>query len=224
MEWLCLWLEIVMTVHSRLFASAYVHSLPNTELFRGMLLRRLLWALALIFVCAGVAHARDRDAQLAVMSIDLMPVMLRSIQASESFPASMNKYAPLRIRLVYSKRKSLAQSLEQRLLKEIKPQWPNVDISLSRARDILSLPKDELANIDLVFLVDPLKQDLPPLLERLNALAILSYSPRLSDLKRGVALGISVTERVLPAVNLQSLNDLGLEFSTLFMRIAVEVE
>ena len=76
----------------------------------------------------------------------------------------------------------------------------------------------------LFFIIENLGRQLNGVITRANKHQHLSYSSRIEDVEKGVAVGISVTERVLPLVNEKALAKIHLKFSPLFMRIAKKVK
>lgn len=186
----------------------------------------LIW---LCLCCLSLpAQARDRDAQLALMAAELLPVMLNAIEtapfiSATSGPDAMSaKQSNISLGLVFRSKKTLALSIARNLQQTFREHTYQVNITVSKSKVALATQFDSQWP-DIVFFVDPLKRDLGPLLALLKRQKILTYSPRIGDLHQGAALGISVTEKVLPAVNPVALSELGLSFSSLFMRIAQEV-
>jgi hypothetical protein len=94
----------------------------------------------------------------------------------------------------------------------------SVPITLDRLRDLGELGQRRPAAI---FLADiPSDTELQQLVEWSIAQRVLLYSPFEGHVERGVMAGLSVEAKVLPYLNMTTLNAAGVELKPLFIRVA----
>jgi hypothetical protein len=175
------------------------------------------------------AYGWDRDDRLAIMAADLLPAILGAQKnfIEFYFPTALDEQVKVReiiVQVLYRKKRYLAE----RTVKRVNKLSPIKGVKLKA----VAIRPDEIANIinqnnrprQLIFIIENLGEQL----KAVKLLAIknndITYSSSIKDVEKGVAVGLSVTERVLPVINESSLSKIQLQFSPLFMRIAKKVD
>lgn len=189
-------------------------------------LTHLRWALLALLLAVSPAYCWERDDRLAIMASDLLPAILAAQDSFSAyyFPAAAKKATSpiLSVNVVYRKKRYLAERAVKRI-NELKPvkgaQLQARVVSLNSF--IAEREKASLAP-QITFVIEGMGKQLSSLLS--HAQQDLTYSSSIKDVEAGVAVGISVTERVLPAVNIPVISTMKIKFSPLFMRIAKRVE
>ena len=201
------------------------------------------WVLLAFLLFVPPSYAWERDDRLAIMASDLLPAILAAQDSFHEFyfsSLSDNSITPtLTINVIYRKKRYLAEQAVKRinsfkLVKgtQLKAQAVSLKAFMRTRKEHGITSKAEGSgnqafnrNEDgahITFIIEDLGKQLNSLLEYTHK--DLTYSSSTKDVKEGVAVGISVTEMVLPVVNLQALSKINIKFSSLFMRIVKRVE
>jgi len=160
------------------------------------------------------------------MASDLLPVVLSAQDSFPGyyFPPSAEPVPVLRVNVVYRKKRYLAERTVKRIngLKPVKGvQLQALAVSLNTFIADRAEPKAN-GTPQITFIIEDMGKQLKRVLAHTHQ--DLTYSSSIDDVEAGVAVGLSVTERVLPAVNTSVLLKMQIKFSSLFMRIAKRVE
>lgn len=189
-------------------------------------LRSVLLALLLV---VPTAYGWDRDDRLAIMAADLLPAILGAQEnfIEFYFPLQLKEQSELReitVHVLYKKKSYLAE----RTVKRVNNLAPIKGVKLKavaiRAHEISSLNDQNNRPRQLIFIIENMGEHLNAVQESAIKNNDITYSSSIKDVEKGVAVGLSVTERVLPVINESSLSKIQLQFSPLFMRIAKKVE
>jgi hypothetical protein len=117
----------------------------------------------------------------------------------------------------------------QRNADQLVPNLGRVGMIRKRVLKIQPIALDKLLEQEVpapsvVFITEPLDQRLQSLVEFSQAQRVLLFSPFKGDVERGVTTGFRVTDRVLPMVNMTSLEQSKIQLKAFFLRIAVKHE
>ena len=189
-------------------------------------LRSVLLALLLV---VPTAYGWDRDDRLAIMAADLLPAILGAQKnfIEFYFPSALDEEIKVReimVQVLYKKKRYLAE----RTVKRVNNLSPIKGVKLKavaiRPHEIANLNDKNNRSRQLIFIIENMGEQLKAVQESAIKNNDITYSSSIKDVERGVAVGLSVTERVLPVINESSLSKIQLQFSPLFMRIAKKVE
>lgn len=189
-------------------------------------LRSVLLALLLV---VPTAYSWDRDDRLAIMAADLLPAILGAQKnfIEFYFPSARDEKMKVReimVQVLYRKKRYLAE----RTVKRVNNLSPIKGVKLKavaiRPHEIANLNDKNNRSRQLIFIIENMGEQLKTVQESAIKNNDITYSSSIKDVERGVAVGLSVTERVLPVINESSLSKIQLQFSPLFMRIAKKVE
>jgi hypothetical protein len=194
-----------------------------------LLISRVRWALLTLLLILPTAHGWDRDDRLAIMAADLLPAILGAQKDFNEFyfPASLEEQSEVReiiVQVLYRKKRYLAE----RTVKRVNNLSPIKDIKLKA----VAIHPDELVSLNdqdhhprkVIFIIENMGKQLNAVQESAIKNNSITYSSSIKDVEKGIAVGLSVTERVLPVINESSLSKIQLHFSPLFMRIAKKVK
>ena len=177
----------------------------------------LILLLFLASVLTATPGAQENLPPRLQIGINLLPAVI----AANNGLATLDSDTRLLIYLVYRDNAQPAEMLEQNLAR----------IGMIRKRVIVvqAIALDDLLDLDLepfatVFISEQLDQRLPELITFSQQQRALLFSPFRGDVKRGVATGLRVTDKVLPMVNLESLKQSKIQLKAFFLRIAVKHE
>lgn len=192
------------------------------------LISQLRFALLALVLLVPSAYAWDRDDRLAIMAADLLPAILGAQKNFNEFyfPSPLEDQSEVReiiVQVLYRKKRYLAE----RTVKRVNNLNPIKGVKLKA----VAIQPDEIANINhqnpssrkIIFIIENMGEQLNTVQETAIKHNDITYSSRIKDVEKGVAVGLSVTERVLPVINESSLSKIQLQFSSLFMRIAKKV-
>lgn len=193
-----------------------------------LLISHIRWALLTLLLVVPSAYAWDRDDRLAIMAADLLPAILGAQKNFNEFyfPAPLEEQSEVReimVQVLYRKKRYLAE----RTVKRVNNLSPIKGVKLKaiaiRPDDIAHL-NDQANPRQLIFIIENMGEQLNAVQESAIKNNYITYSSSIKDVEEGIAVGLSVTERVLPVINESSLSKIQLQFSPLFMRIAKKVK
>jgi hypothetical protein len=192
------------------------------------LISRIRWALLALLLVVPSAYGGDREDRLAIMAADLLPAILGAQKNFIEFyfplqQEEQSEVREIRVQVLYRKKRYLAERTVKRVnnLSSIKG---------VKLKAVATQPH-EIANLNgqdnprkLIFIIENMGKQLNAVQESAIKHNDITYSSNIEDVEKGVAVGLSVTERVLPVINESSLSKIQLQFSPLFMRIAKKVK
>ncbi len=196
------------------------------------LLRLVLLALVLL---VPSAYAWEREDRLAIMAADLLPAILGAQQNFNEFyfptyleekdeVREISDVREIKVQVLFNKKRYLAE----RTVKRINNLGPIKGIKLRavavRPDDIVNEHNRNNRFRQLIFIIENMGKQLYTVNELATKNNDITYSSSIKDVEKGVAVGLTVTERVLPVINESSLSKIQLQFSPLFMRIAKKVK
>ena len=193
------------------------------------LMSRLRYVLLALLLVVPTAYGWDRDDRLAIMAADLLPAILGAQKnfIEFYFPSPLEEQVEAReimVQVLYKKKRYLAE----RTVKRVNNLSPIKGIKLKavaiRPHEIANLNDQNNRSRQLIFIIENMGDQLKAVQESAIKNNDITYSSSIKDVEKGVAVGLSVTERVLPVINESSLSKIQLQFSPLFMRIAKKVE
>ena len=162
--------------------------------------------------------AQDPVSPRLQIGISLLPGV---IAANKGLSEQVDDNQRLPIYLVHRHSRQLADQLGLSLAQIPKVRGYPLDVSSITLNQLLDKkPK----SIGAIFIVEPLDDELHNLINFSKKSKALLFSPFKGDVKRGVAAGFQVTDKVLPTVNMTSLKNSNIQLKAFFLRIAVKHE
>ena len=193
------------------------------------LISRIRWTLLALLLVVPSAYSWDRDDRLAIMAADLLPAILGAQKNFTEFyfPSPLegqSEVLEITVQVLYRKKSYLAERTVKRvnnlgLIKGVK-----LKAVATRPDEIANLNEQNPPSRKIIFIIENMGEQLNTVQESAIKHNDITYSSRIKDVEKGVAVGLSVTERVLPVINESSLSKIQLQFSPLFMRIAKKVK
>jgi hypothetical protein len=193
------------------------------------LISRIRWVLLALLLVVPSAYGWNRDDRLAIMAADLLPAILGAQKNFIEFyfrspQAEQGEIREVTVQVLYRKKSYLAE----RTVKRVNNLNPIKGVKLKA----VAIRPDEIANLNhqnsrsrkIIFIIENMGEQLNTVQEMAIKNNNITYSSSIKDVEKGVAVGLSVTERVLPVINESSLSKIQLQFSPLFMRIAKKVK
>jgi len=163
------------------------------------------------------ASAQEALSPRLQIGINILPAVI----AANNGLATIANDEKLPIYLVYLDNDHLAEMLKQSIGRIGLIRKHVVDIQTIKLDGLLAL---DPAPFSTVFISEALDSRLPELIRFSQQQRALLFSPIKGDVKRGVATGFRVTDRVLPLVNMESLKQSKIQLKAFFLRIAVKHE
>jgi hypothetical protein len=189
-------------------------------------LRRVLLALLLV---VPTAYGWDRNDRLAIMAADLLPAILGAQKNFTEFyfPSPLEAQGEIReiiVKVLYRKKRYLAERTVKRVNNLSPIRGVKLKAVATHVHQIVNLKNKDNPTRQLIFIIENMGEQLKTVQESAVKHNNITYSSSIKDVEKGVAVGLSVTERVLPVINESSLSKIKLQFSPLFMRIAKKVK
>ncbi len=163
------------------------------------------------------ANAQDMLPPRLQIGINLLPAVIAANKGLATIEADQN----LPIYLVYRDNKHIAGMLRQSLGRIGQIRKRNISIQVIALDDLLAL---DPGPHNTIFIAEQLDTRLPDLVRFAQQKRALLFSPFKGDVKRGVASGFRVTDKVLPMINMESLKQSKIQLKAFFLRIAVKHE
>ncbi len=194
-----------------------------------LLISLIRWVLLTLLLVVPTAYGWDRDDRLAIMAADLLPAILGAQKNFNEFyfPSLLEDKSEAReitVQVLYRKKRYLAE----RTVKRVNNLSPIKGVKLKaiaiQPHEIKNLKDQYKASRKLIFIIENMGKQLNTIQELAIKNNDITYSSSIKDVEKGIAVGLSVTERVLPVINESSLSKIQLQFSPLFMRIAKKVK
>jgi hypothetical protein len=181
---------------------------------------RALLAAGLLLLLAhfpAPAQAQELLPPRLQIGINLLPAVIAANKAviNSSIDSELSIY------LVYEADRHLAEQLQGRLARRGAIHKRRLVISAVQIDELFA---KELPRNSTVFIVEPVEDRLPALIEFAARQRALLFSPFQGDVELGVNAGFRVTDKVLPMVNMASLKQSRIQLKAFFLRIAVKHE
>ena len=177
----------------------------------------LILLLYLASVFGATPEAQETLPPRLQIGINLLPAVI----AANNGLAAVETDQRITIYLVYRDDRHVARLLEQHLDRVGKIRKRFIEVQTISLDDLLKLDPEPFSTI---FISEQLDRRLPGLIEFAQKQRALLFSPFKGDVRRGVATGFRVTDKVLPMVNMESLKQSKIQLKAFFLRIAVQYE
>lgn len=161
-------------------------------------LRRSLAVLLLWLCTVALAYSDNQDERLVNVGLKLFPAVMAASEKLATLPDGETS----RIYIVYRNNKPYARELAERL-QQLGPLKGHRTLVLPlSARE---LRKGTHATPYALFIAQQLDEELAGVIHYARQNDVISFSPFRGDVEAGVLAGISISDRILPYINLQSL-------------------
>ncbi|TVO58187.1 YfiR family protein [Denitromonas halophila] len=182
-------------------------------------IRRILCSVLATLLIAGspwlgAIAADEQDARRVTVGLNLFPALLA---ADQNIADKRVGSGPLLLLLIHRDEVQLVEQLAAAL----RDKGAIRGIPL-RVQPVLvsELADYATAKVAGVFVAQRMGDDIDAVLDFSRRHQLLSFSPFPGDVERGVAAGISVSDRVLPYVNIDAVDAAGVRIKPFFLRIA----
>lgn len=172
----------------------------------------------LLSLSGGPSPAAELLSPRLQIGISLLPAV---IAAHKRLDNQFSDQQSLPVYLVYRDDPLAADGLKSGLASVAEIKGRPLAITSIRLDDLL---QQDTPSIGAIFISEALDERLDELINFGNQHGILLFSPFKGDVERGVATGFQITDKVLPAVNMESLNLSKIELKAFLLRIAVKYE
>jgi len=203
-----------------------VFSALLARILAGNILHTQFLAVAILFVVMGVAadnlgYADEEENRRVDISLSIFP---RIVAVDNNFRSKLNQENMVELAFLYREDKERAQSLSELLISK------NKNIGgmkiVSRAVDIKKILKIRAENKPTaIFISESLNDnDFKKVIAMAEKCGCIIFSPFTGDVERGVAVGISVTNRVKPYFNIRALKRSKIAINALLMKMSKRYE
>ena len=176
---------------------------------------------ALVSIPGNASLAQDNLSPRLQIGIHLLPAIVAANKGLATTDASTETSQHLPVYLVYRDNRNQAE--------KIKPGIVRIGSIRHRALKVMTISLETLLASELqpnavIFITAPFEQRLPELNHFAQHQQALLFSPFEGDVERGVTTGFQVTDKVLPQINMDSLEKSKIQLKAFFLRIAVKYE
>lgn len=188
-----------------------------------MLVRRFVCTLLAVLLVGGspwlgAIAADEQDARRVAVGINLFPAVLA---ADQDIGSRRSGNGPLVVLLVYRDAADAVEPLAATLRDKGAIRGIPVQVKVVGVDELRDLKGVGVAG---VFVAQRLGGEIGAILDFSRRHRMLSFSPFEGDVERGIAAGISVSDRVLPYVNVAAVDAAGIRIKPFFLRIAERYE
>jgi len=173
-------------------------------------------SLILLLLCliSISSNAGERELRRIMVGVKIFPAV---IAADSRLAEKKDKQGYLPLYILYEDKAKLAQDLAKRLtqIKKIKNHPIRVEV-LTFDDFINGNTPSEIA----VFLAQSPNGKLQKILDRSISSSILLFSPFKGDVEKGIHSGFVVSDRILPYVNLKTLQQSRIKLKAFFLRVS----
>ena len=192
---------------------------PSRKYWHRVFINGAVLFIALCFCFTAYGRSSDKELRLIKAGLDLFSAVLT---ADLDITGKLGADDRLLLVLVYSGDKQTAQDLSVRLNRIDTIRGIPIQVRLSIATDLKKLDPDVPAGIFLTErLADRSRQSI---IHYGVKHKVLVFSPFEDDVRKGVAAGISVTDRILPYINIHTVHSSEIRFKPFFLKIAKQYE
>ncbi|MCZ4303220.1 YfiR/HmsC family protein [Zoogloeaceae bacterium G21618-S1] len=182
-------------------------------------IRRILCSVLATLLIAGspwlgAIAADEQDARRVTVGLNLFPALLA---ADQNIADKGDGNGRLLLLLVHRDEVELVEQLAVALRDKGAIRGIALQVKSVRVDQLASYANAKVAGI---FVAQRLGDDIDAVLAFSRRHQSLSFSPFPGDVERGVAAGISVSDRVLPYVNIDAVDAAGVRIKPFFLRIA----
>jgi hypothetical protein len=170
---------------------------------------------ALLTLWLGIVAADPMLEPRLLVGVNLFPAFL----AARSHPPPGTE----QIAVVFAEHSPLVDEIAATLRARLVKTDPQVGIR--------QLPVDELTpgrdsqELTALFIAQPLLEgELRQLLDFSSRHRVLTFSPLVGDVERGVIGGVAISDRILPSLNMGALREHGIELKTFFVKVSDQYE
>ena len=203
-----------------------VFSALLARILAGNILHTQFLAVAILFIVMGVSadnlgYADEEENRRVDISLSIFP---RIVAVDNNFRSKLNQENMVELAFLYREDKERAQSLSELLISK------NKNIGgmkiVSSAVDIKKILKIRAENKPTaIFISERLNDnDFKKVIAMAEKCGCIIFSPFTGDVERGVAVGISVTNRVKPYFNIQALKRSKIAINALLMKMSKRYE
>lgn len=195
-------------------------NLTGIDLFKALIscVRYLAVVILFSLLSLQTTYAQKGLQPRLEIGLSLLPAV---IAANKNLNHYLSNNDTLSVYLVYQRDIQLATAIKSRISKSVIIQKQNVKYQAISQSNLLV---EENLNAAAIFIIEPAGSNLKELIGFSHDIKSLLFSPFKGDVEQGVATGFQVTDRVLPMVNIQSLEKTKIKLKAFFLRIAVKYE
>ena len=172
----------------------------------------------IILLSFGIAAAIDRDELRVKAGLDLFPSLLTADLDIENKKGSDGF---ITILLVYTDNRT--QATEMALALSQIEKIRNIPIRVEISND-LTMNSHKDRHPAGIYITQPLDEKLSEVVRFAIENGIVLFSPFKGDVEKGVLGGIYISDRVLPYINLASMESSGINIKKFFIKVSVSYE
>ncbi len=173
------------------------------------------------FLCATEAYAIHDFQPRFEIGINLLPSIIAANIRWRVKQNDKHKQQPITLFIIYDENKSLAREALKKLARIKIIHGHHVIKKIASIREIFDRATDRNS---VLFIVEPLFDNRERAIEFSRSHQNLLFSPFKGDVEKGVMTGFEVTNKVLPAVNINALKEANINLKAFFLRIAVRYD
>ncbi|WP_041641022.1 hypothetical protein [Magnetococcus marinus] len=178
----------------------------------------MIFATLLLNPLFGLPFAGEQEDRRLSVALKLFPSFL---SADPQLAHKKNAKGQLHLLILYSNRLNQAMDLAKGLQSREKLRGLPLLVEAVALSDIPLYEDQQIAGM---FLSQPADEALPGVIEAARQHGVMLVSPFQGDVEAGVAGGISITDRVLPYLNMAALRACQIELKPFFLRVAKRYE
>ncbi len=172
----------------------------------------------LLTVASNVYAKHDLEARVEI-GVNLLPSVIAA-HTRWSLEKEDEKQS-IKIFIVYDENRKVARDALSKLNRIKRIRGHLVEKQIISMEEIFSGTSDKNS---VLFIVEPLLEYTNKAIEFSRINQFILFSPFNGDVEKGVMTGFEVTNKVLPAVNINALKDANIRLKAFFLRIAVSYD
>ncbi len=177
------------------------------------------WICILLLTVASNVYAKhDLEARVEI-GVNLLPSVIAA-HTRWSLEKEDEKQS-IKIFIVYDENRKVARDALSKLNRIKRIRGHLVEKQIISMEEIFSGTSDKNS---VLFIVEPLLEYTNKAIEFSRINQFILFSPFNGDVEKGVMTGFEVTNKVLPAVNINALKDANIRLKAFFLRIAVSYD
>ncbi|MEG3640585.1 YfiR family protein [Magnetococcus sp. PR-3] len=143
------------------------------------------------------------------------------LSADRNLTSKLNADGQLHLLILYRTEQDRADALVRVMRNRGKLRGKSIHVEAVKLKQLSSYHNQQLAGL---FLSQSADEDLPHIIKFARHQKVILISPFKGDVEAGVSGGLSITDRVLPYINMGALKASGIQLKSFFLRVAKRYE
>ena len=181
------------------------------------LIRLLIFSSLVMLLTSKALMAEERLGPRLQIGLNLFPAVV----AANKRLSQLSKDKPLTVYIVYSDKINLSKKLKQTLQMLPSIRGHELNIKEIQYADLIA---QNITQYNAIFIGEKMGPALAEIIQYAIKQQVILFSPFKGDVEQGVISGFKVSNKVLPAINIKSMNSANIDLKAFFLRVAVKYD